>query len=120
MTKNNSEIEFTFGPDEGGEKQRGAESGASQLLLVSLRIFALSMVAIALLFVFNNYLTYWWNWTGVTTLFADLGWFGLEPAAKALSGGALALGWVQLALYIVPVAGLVALVWRLGCFLKAM
>lgn len=107
MTTSKSEIELLFDPD-----KRGGAPGVNPLLLVALRVFALSMVALALLFVLNNYLTYWWNWTGVTALFAQLGWFGLEPAAKALSGGALALGWVQLLFYIVPVAGLVALVWR--------
>lgn len=112
MTTDISEIKIIPDPNQTGAAPNGDVSGASPLLLVTLRVFALSMTGIALLFVLNNYLTYWWNWTGVTTLYAQLGWFGLEPPAKALSARAMALGWLQLALYIVPVIGLMALVWR--------
>ncbi|MHA1524758.1 MAG: TRAP transporter small permease subunit [Alphaproteobacteria bacterium] len=112
MKTDKSEIETIFDLDLGGTARQGEAPGASRYLHVAARVFALSMVALVLLFVVNNYLTYWWNWTGVTTLFAQLGWFGLEPPNKALSSGALALGWMQLAFYVVPLCGLVALVWR--------
>ena len=56
-----------------------------------LRAFALSMTVTALAFILNNYLIFW------------LGWPGLHNLADG-KGNAL-LGWLQLAIYLVPVAG---------------
>ncbi len=77
-----------------------------------LRIFALSMVALSLLFVFSNYLNFWHDWPGVLTLYSHLGWFGAEPLSGPLDSGQSTQGWTQLALYIVPVLALVAYVLK--------
>lgn len=75
-----------------------------------LRFFALSMVALTLLFLINNVLTYWWGWPGLLGFFGDRGWFGVAPPRKALEAGAATLGWVQLALYGAPIMAIGALV----------
>jgi TRAP-type mannitol/chloroaromatic compound transport system permease small subunit len=54
-----------------------------------LRAFALATVVCALAFIANNYLTFWQGWPGLRSL-AD-------------GTGAAALGWLQLAIYVVPV-----------------
>ena len=69
------------------------------------RVFGLSMVVLGLVFVLSNALIFWDGWPGVPALFAHLGWFGLGSADGTLGGGALALAWVQLALYLASVAG---------------
>jgi TRAP-type mannitol/chloroaromatic compound transport system permease small subunit len=77
-----------------------------------LRIFALSVVALALSFILSNYLNFWQNWPGIPTLFSHLGLFGAEPLRSPLSADQVTLGWAQIALYIGPVAGLVYFVLR--------
>ena len=83
------------------------DSGITPL---ALRIFALSVVGLALLFVFNNYLIFWQDWPGILNLYAHQGWFGLEPPRKPLSGSSLTLGWIQLASYFVLVLGVAGFV----------
>jgi len=77
-----------------------------------LRVTALCTVALALLFIFNNYLIFWQGWPGVTNLYAHLGLFGLKPLRTGLDGGALTQGIVQLLLYLVPVVLLILMVTR--------
>ena len=43
------------------------------------RIVALTIVAMALAFLFNNYLIFWRDWPGIVNLFSHQGWFGFEP-----------------------------------------
>ena len=69
----------------------------------ALRIGALSIAILGIVFIANNILIFWFGWPGPNTLFAHLGWFGLETLSKPLAGGAVAFGWVQVALYILPV-----------------
>lgn len=74
------------------------------------RAIALTIVALALAFIFNNYLIFWRDWPGITNLFSQQGWFGFEPLQKPLEKEAITLGWLQLASYlalIVIVAGYV-------------
>jgi TRAP-type mannitol/chloroaromatic compound transport system permease small subunit len=59
-----------------------------------LRTFALSMSAASLAFIVNNYLNFWRGWPGLFNLFAG--------------DGSAVLGSIQLAFYLVPVAGLIA------------
>ncbi|RRJ84249.1 TRAP transporter small permease subunit [Aestuariirhabdus litorea] len=66
------------------------------MLTLTLRILAGTLVAMALLFLFNNYLTFWRDWPGLIELLAHLG--GGEK--EALEGEALTLGWIQLGLYL--------------------
>ena len=79
---------------------------------VILRIFALSMVALSLLFVFNNYLNFWQDWPGVLTLFSHFELFGAEQLRTPLEGGQVTRGSVQLILYIVPVIALAIFVQK--------
>ncbi len=78
----------------------------------SLRTLALSVVAVGLIFPISNYLIFWRGWPGLDALFAHLGWFGLEPLRAPLDGGAAALGWIQLTLYLAPIVGIALLVPR--------
>lgn len=78
----------------------------------ALRTFAISMVALSLLFLINTYLSVWQGWPGVPTLFGHLGWFGVDAPLKPLAGGAVTLGWVQLGLYVAALAAVVAFVFR--------
>jgi len=77
-----------------------------------LRIFALGMVTLSLLFVFNNYLNFWQDWPSVLTLYSHLEWFGAEPLRAPLNGSQITRGWIQLALYIVPILGLIVFVQK--------
>ncbi len=79
-------------------------------LVPVLRIFAFSMVALGLVFVFSNYLNFWRDWPGLPDFFAHMGWFGLMPLQSSLSAEAVTLGWIQSLLYAVPIVGVVALV----------
>jgi TRAP-type mannitol/chloroaromatic compound transport system permease small subunit len=87
------------------EMVSAGRAGAAPIL----RIFATSVVALALLFLVNNYLIFWLGWPGLPTLFSHLGWFGLEPPRTPFESTAITRGWLQLALYL----GLVtSVVWR--------
>lgn len=83
------------------------EIGRTDLVI---RAVALTIVAIALAFLVNNYLIFWRDWPGIVNLFSHLGWFGYEPLQKPLASDSVARGWFQLAGYlalIVIVAGYV-------------
>ncbi len=64
------------------------------------RIFALSMVTLATSFILNAILTFWWHWPGVPAFLAS---FGDGAGGQGLSGSALFLGAIQLAIYVLPV-----------------
>ncbi len=72
--------------------------GAAIDLLV--RFCAGAVVATALVFLLNNYLTFWREWPGFTNFLAHQGWFALVALAEPLSNEALRLGWLQLASYL--------------------
>ena len=73
-----------------------------------LRFIALSTVALTLLYLINNVLTFWWGWPGVLGFFGHQEWLGLTPPRKALDAGSVTLGWVQLALYGAPILAIAA------------
>lgn len=75
-----------------------------------LRIFALSVVGLGLLFVLNNFLIFWLDWPGLQNFYAHQGWFGYEPLRKPLEGNAATLGWVQFASYFLVVLAVVGFV----------
>jgi TRAP-type mannitol/chloroaromatic compound transport system permease small subunit len=64
------------------------------------RTLACSMVAITLLFLFNNYLNFWQGWPGLAPFLAHQGWLGLEPLQSPLEGVQITQGWIQLASYL--------------------
>ena len=80
-------------------------------LTVYLRIAALSMAALSLVYVANNFLIFWWGWPGLNVLFADLGWFWLEPLRNPLKGNLPLLGWVQVLFYLGTIAAIAVFVW---------
>ena len=75
----------------------------NQLLKLTIRILGLSAASVALIYVFNNFLIFWWGWPGLDLLFGHLGWFGFESPRAKLQGANLVLGWVQIFLYLGPV-----------------
>ena len=74
----------------------------NQLLKLAIRIFGLSAASVALIYVFNNFLIFWWGWPGLDLLFGQLGWFGFEAPRTELQGANFVLGWVQVLLYLGP------------------
>ena len=70
-----------------------AAPGAAAGLL--LRILALSVVAVTLLFIVNNVLTYWWDWPGPAAYLGQLGWSAFDKPDESLTGSVYALGLLQ-------------------------
>ena len=100
-------------PPKGAATPGNADAAATHGMLdQALRIFALSVSAVGFGYVFNAYLIYWQDWPGIEKLFGQLGLFGLQTPSPALGGGAMALGAVQLAIYLGPIAGIAAYVLR--------
>ena len=109
-------------PSQSHEPANGANNGtattkviapvAGNPIVPASRIFGFSMVALVLVFVFNNYLNFWHDWPGLPTLFSHLGVFDFEPVTATLDSGTETLGWIQLGLYLVPVFATVILVLR--------
>lgn len=87
-------------------------SAAGDPNVAALRLLASASVALGLVFIFNNYLNFWQDWPGVPALFSHLGWFGLEPPDSPLDGGAVPRGWLQLLLYLLPVAAIAIFIQR--------
>ena len=71
------------------------------------RVLAGSVVFVTFAFLVNFGLTFAAGWPGVPALFAHLGWSGGGPA-NPLGGGAVAQAWLQLLLYVAPIAGIAA------------
>ena len=72
------------------------------------RIVAGIVVWITLAFSINFFVTFVWKWPGLPALFADAGWFGFAPLRTPLEEGAVLRGWIQVAIYALPIAFLVA------------
>ncbi len=80
--------------------------------ILYLRIAALTMAAMGLVFVANNILIFWWGWPGLDVFFADLQWFWFEPLKRPLTGNLAFLGWLQVLLYTGTVAAIAIFVHR--------
>ncbi len=78
----------------GGDAVRSLHGFLPQML----RMFALSMTVMALVFLLNNHFIFWLDWPGMLTLLAHVGWLG-EPPNQPLQGGDLLRGWLQLGSY---------------------
>ncbi len=65
-----------------------------------IRIFALSVVAVMVIFLINNYLNFWQKWPGLPSFFANQGWFGLELLRIPLADDQITKGWLQLISYL--------------------
>ncbi|MCP4330827.1 MAG: TRAP transporter small permease subunit [Alphaproteobacteria bacterium] len=75
-----------------------------------LRIFALSVVAVALAFLVNSYLVHWRGWPGLFYFLGDLGVPGFTPPKTALDSSAVGLGWAQLLLFLGAIAACIVIV----------
>ena len=64
------------------------------------RFLAGSVVALAVLFLFNDYLIFWLKWPGVVDFFSHQQWFGFSPLRKPLDDSQLSLGWIQVFSYL--------------------
>ena len=80
--------------------------------VTAIRTLAMSIVAVMLAFLINNYLNFGQQWPGLPTLFAHYGWFGLEAPRQPLTPAQVAQGWLQLLSYLAA-GGLSALYVRL-------
>ena len=75
-----------------------------KVIILLIRTVAVSVVAIMLLFLINNYLNFWRQWPGLPSLFAHQGWFGLEALRTPLVDDQVTKGWLQLLSYLGAVA----------------
>lgn len=81
------------------------EDSSIRPTVLSLRILTLSVVAVMLVFLINNYMNFGQKWPGLPAFFAHQGWFGLEALREPLSQGLVIKGWLQLLSYLGAVAG---------------
>jgi len=89
--------------DVSGAANENDASGHKGIILL-IRTFAVSIVAIMLLFLINNYLNFWRQWPGLPSLFSHYGWFGLEALSTPLADDQITKGWLQLLSYLGAVA----------------
>jgi len=80
-------------------------SASTHTVILLGRVFAYMMTAALFLYLLNNYLVYWREWPGPYQFLSSMGWFGLEFSDGALSAEQSQLGWIQLAAYLVALAG---------------
>jgi TRAP-type mannitol/chloroaromatic compound transport system permease small subunit len=89
-----------------------SDTSSHKVTILVIRAFAVSIVAIMLLFLFNNYLNFWRQWPGLPSLFSHYGWFGLEALRTPLEKGQIVKGWLQLLSYLGTLALVVLYVLR--------
>ncbi len=80
------------------------DASGHNVIILAIRAFAVSIVAIMLLFLINNYLNVWLQWPGLPSFFSHLGWFGLEALRTPLVDEQIIKGWLQLLSYLGAVA----------------
>jgi TRAP-type mannitol/chloroaromatic compound transport system permease small subunit len=88
------------------------DASAHNVIDLLVRTFAVSIVAIMLLFLINNYLNFWQQWPGLPDFFSHQGWFGLEALRSPLMDDQIVKGWLQLLSYFGAVALVVLYVLR--------
>ncbi len=76
------------------------DGSGHKVIILGIRAFAVSIVAIMLLFLFNNYLNVWRQWPGLPSFFSHHGWFGLEALRTPLVDNQITKGWLQLLSYL--------------------
>ena len=77
---------------------------------LAMRIVAYLMVSAVFLYLINNYLVYWQGMPGSYNLLLHYGWFGVE--SEILEAGQVALGWVQVGVYLAILAAMVVYVLK--------
>ena len=78
----------------------GQESSGHRTVVLAVRMLAVLIVAVMLIFLINNYLNVWQQWPGLPNLFAHYGWLGVEPLRQPLTPVQVTQGWVQLFSYL--------------------
>jgi TRAP-type mannitol/chloroaromatic compound transport system permease small subunit len=102
---------------EAAEPSRETAPGQSATLprsgvgALTARAFAGAIVAVTLVFLLNNHMTYWVEWPGVPIFLSNQGWFGLAPLQSPLPNDALVRGWLQFFSY--PGAVIAIIAWVL-------
>ena len=91
-----------------GAAVSAADPAAGSVEVLS-RILAGVVISITLAFTVNFFLSFAWGWPGVPALFADAGWLGFAPLRSPLDDAQVLRGWIQLAIYVVPI--LFAVLW---------
>ncbi len=80
-------------------------SGLNPLLIAACRFGGVASVILALVFILNNFLTYVGGLPGVYGTLGASGLFGFSAPKGDLSGGILAMGWVQVLMALGAVLG---------------
>ncbi|MEH6628371.1 MAG: TRAP transporter small permease subunit [Motiliproteus sp.] len=92
--------------DDGGMAKNAAKQSLAGLKVPNTvidklaRVFACSIVAVTILFLFNDYLIFWQGWPGLVELLSHNQWLGFSPLKAPLGEAQLAHGWMQLASYL--------------------
>ena len=97
------------GPDTGTSRAAALVDVDVDVVEIASRILAGAVVTITFAFTVNFFLTFGWGWPGLPALFADAGWFGFAPLRNPLDGAQVLRGWIQVAIYVVPI--LFAVLW---------
>ena len=97
------------GTEHGAGAAEPAASPAPGLVEVLFRILAAVVVCITLAFTANFFLSFAWDWPGVPAVLAHAGWPGFAPLRNPLDDALVLEGWIQVAVYVLPV--IFAIVW---------
>ena len=73
-------------------------------LSILIRICSYSILAITFVFLFNNVLTVWFEWTGIKQLYSHYGIFGFRKLSKPLEESAITYAFIQLFFYFISIA----------------
>ena len=95
----------------------GGTAPTHYVITTIIRLFSLTTMGWVLLFLVNNYLTFWQGWPGLSNFFSHNEWFALEPLRSPLTGQAIIQGWIQLGsvlAVLILVTGFVLLTPRRG------
>ncbi len=73
-------------------------------IVLAIRTLAVSIVAVMLVFLINNFLNFGYQWPGLPSFFAHQGWFGLDALREPLMPAQIIQGWLQVLSYLGAVA----------------
>ncbi len=77
----------------------------------ALRLLAMGVVAVALVFLFNNYLIFWRGWPGFTNFLGHQQWLGVAPPDTAFDEQSVTLGWLQFFSYTAALMGVLIFIF---------
>ena len=80
------------------------DKGLNPVIVSVCRFAGIASVSLAVIFLINNFITYVGGAPGVYGTFGSAGLFGFEAPKNEVSGGMLALGWVQVFMNIAVIA----------------